>query len=634
MQFFHVAANGDDSNPGTEQRPFASLSRAQAAARALPPGTGTTIVVHPGTYCEVALVLGPEDSGLTIAAAPGPAPFLCGGRRITGWRPDGDGFFAADLPQARTGAWDFRLLTVNGRLCPRARFPATGTLEHLNTFEVPWMSTTGGGWQRKPTEAELTHLTYREGDLGPWLDLHNAELTVYHQWDESVVGLRDHDEATRTLTFSTPAGHPPGAFGAWNAHARTYVVWNVREGMTEPGQWYLDRAAGKVVYWPLPGEDMTRAEALAPVTESVIAIAGTEAEPVRDVRICGLRIGVTGTPLVAGGFAASKFAGAVAVRHARDCVLSRLEVFHAGGQAIKIQKSAGVRVERCELREIGAGGIYSHATENVTLANNHLHGLGRAYPSAQGMNLSGNGFVIRHNEIHDVPYSAIGLSGNDADVEANLLYDFMRALHDGAAIYITFCRNIALRGNVARGASGTLAHGYYMDEQADNCIAEGNLAVNTRWPTHNHMAHNCVYRHNVFVDEADARMTFMKCQGFTFAGNVVCTQGALLISTPEGGVTALPRNLLFSGTGKIEWDILGPDGYGSVRREPFIPRDGTVVAEPLFRNAAQGDYGWAPDSPAVWLGLPELNVAGAGIEPDAEVQGSAEDGGEFGRCGQ
>jgi acyl-CoA synthetase (AMP-forming)/AMP-acid ligase II len=33
--------------------------------------------------------------------------------------------------------------------------------------------------------------------------------------------------------------------------------------MTEPGQWYLDRTAGKVVYWPVPGEEMSEAEVLA-----------------------------------------------------------------------------------------------------------------------------------------------------------------------------------------------------------------------------------------------------------------------------------------------------------------------------------------------------------------------------------
>lgn len=127
--------------------------------------------------------------------------------------------------------------------------------------------------------------------------MNNAELTVYHMWDESVVGLAGIDTDKQLLTFSTPAGHPPGAFGV-----KKYVVWNVRQGMTQPGQWYLDRAAGKVVYWPLPGEDMNTVETVAPTIESILRIRGQGGKPVCNVTIRGLTVAVTNTPLVAGGF--------------------------------------------------------------------------------------------------------------------------------------------------------------------------------------------------------------------------------------------------------------------------------------------------------------------------------------------
>ena len=61
------------------------------------------------------------------------------------------------------------------------------------------MSTTGGGWKRKATQEELTTLKYRPDDIRPWLDVKNAEITVYHMWDESVVGLRENDVANQLL---------------------------------------------------------------------------------------------------------------------------------------------------------------------------------------------------------------------------------------------------------------------------------------------------------------------------------------------------------------------------------------------------------------------------------------------------
>ncbi|MDV7394086.1 hypothetical protein RZS08_22085, partial [Arthrospira platensis SPKY1] len=112
-------------------------------------------------YVDRPVELEPSDSGLTIQAAVGADVVLYGGRRISGWYRDGDHLWAADLPEVKEGKWDFRMLAVADRLCPRARLPKEGTFTHETEFKVPWMSTTGGGWKRKPTSEELTTLKYR-----------------------------------------------------------------------------------------------------------------------------------------------------------------------------------------------------------------------------------------------------------------------------------------------------------------------------------------------------------------------------------------------------------------------------------------------------------------------------------------
>ena len=77
-------------------------------------------------------------------------------------------------------------LAVADRLCPRARLPKEGTFTHETEFKVPWMSTTGGGWKRKPATEELTTMKYRAEDLGPWLDV-----------DRENECFKDHDEANK-----------------------------------------------------------------------------------------------------------------------------------------------------------------------------------------------------------------------------------------------------------------------------------------------------------------------------------------------------------------------------------------------------------------------------------------------------
>ncbi|MEN6335561.1 MAG: hypothetical protein ABFE01_15025, partial [Phycisphaerales bacterium] len=140
---FVVSANADRAE-GT----FPTFQAACRAARDVGAGQSRTIVIQEGDYfLDEPIVLTPQDSGLTIEAAPGAKACLYGGREVSGWQPDGDGLYAASLPGVKEGTWDFRALIVNGRYCPRARLPETGFFEHLSVFDVPWMSTTGGGWK-------------------------------------------------------------------------------------------------------------------------------------------------------------------------------------------------------------------------------------------------------------------------------------------------------------------------------------------------------------------------------------------------------------------------------------------------------------------------------------------------------
>ncbi len=610
-----VAPNGNDAWPGTRSRPLASLHAARDAARKLEPGKPRRIVVEAGQhFLTEPLALTPEDSGLSIEAK-GQAT-LCGGRKIAGWERYGDHLWAAKVDAAN---WHFRVLVVNGRFAARARLPKSGFFTHLTSFDVPWMSTTGGGWKRKPTEGELTTVQYMPEDLSASLDLRNAELTIYHMWDESAVGIKSHDAATHTLTFSNPAGHPPGAFGV-----RKFVVWNVREGMTEPGQWYLDggtgfqpaghrqdaRATGKVVYWPLPGEDMTKAEVLAPTMESLIRLQGTKEKPVRDVAIRGLTLSVTNTPLRAGGFGAGNFDGAVHVVHAENCRLEGLTILNVGGQGIKAWEAKGLAIQRCHVHHTGACGIKADGEGN-TVADCRVHDVGVTYPSAIGLWANGKRAQIVHNEVHGTPYTAIASGGEDHLFEANRIHHAMKELHDGAGIYITFCKRVTLRGNFIHDITDTGGYGasaYYLDEQAEDCLVEGNLSLRVNRPSHNHMARRNTLRNNVFVVDGDASITFPRSSDYRLEKNIVVATGKITFSNPAA-IAAFPGNVLFSGTGKVEGQPL--KDYRAAGAEPLKPGEGSILADPKLAVSERGKVTFSPDSPALRLGIRPIDVSDA-----------------------
>jgi hypothetical protein len=598
-----VAPDGDDANPGTKAKPFATLERARDAARELKPDAERRIVVRGGTYYNVSLVLEPADSGLAIEAAAGETPVLYGGRRVTGWQKDGEAFYAAKLPGVKERTWDFRVLVVNGGMRPRSRLPETGEFVHLSRFDARWHTTAGGGFRGADKPELKLKMQYKKGDLGPWLDVNNAELIVYHMWDDSVVGLKSHDPQNQTLAFSSPTTYPPGAFGV-----RTYAVWNVREGMRRPGQWYLDRTRGMVVYWPLPGEDMAKIQAVAPTVECVIRIEGTESAPVAGVTLRGLGVSATTTPLVTGGWAAGAFKGAVEARFARGCRLFDLRVAAVGGQGIRLRNCAGSAIERCEVTETGAGGIYDLVGVKNRIADNRVVGIGRVYASAIGIRVVGSGQmrpdshdnVVCHNEVRDAPYAGIEFEGLRNRYESNLVHEVMKVLKDGGAFYGAGRENV-IRGNVVRGIPpGKQAHAYYIDELGHGILVENNVAINCSWPVHVHLAHDNTFRNNLFVAKKDCKLTFPRSRNITIENTAIWTGGTILVEH-GGAVTKWDRNVFFSRAGRY---------HG-------LPGNAARRADPLFVDGPKGDLRFKEDSPALKLGIEPLGMADVGPRKQA-----------------
>ena len=102
-QPYFVALNGRDSNPGTLEKPFATIGRAQRAVRQRP----GTVWLRGGTYyLSEKLVFSAEDSGSQAAPVVYQAygqeqPVISGGVRLEklDWQPYRDGIVQAKVPE-------------------------------------------------------------------------------------------------------------------------------------------------------------------------------------------------------------------------------------------------------------------------------------------------------------------------------------------------------------------------------------------------------------------------------------------------------------------------------------------------------------------------------------------------------
>ena len=133
LRQFFVSPAGNDANPGTQEKPFASPMRGRrmwSGSSSHPAYRGNVIVIiRQGVYeLSEPLVFGPEDSGseqfaVTYAAQPDETVILSGGRKISGWKHREGDIWTAAVPGVAEGKWYFRNLFVHGKRAIRAQHP-------------------------------------------------------------------------------------------------------------------------------------------------------------------------------------------------------------------------------------------------------------------------------------------------------------------------------------------------------------------------------------------------------------------------------------------------------------------------------------------------------------------------------
>lgn len=601
-----------------------SIQEAVKSLRGNDPEEKHIIIKAGNHFLDEPLYLGPEDSGLQIEGEEGSR--LLGGRPISNWYKKSETLWAAPVPEAKQGSWDFRMLIVNGRYADRARYPEKGFLIHRSVFDVTWKSTHEGGWEREPSSEELTSLDYDPADIGESFVPENAELSVFHMWDESLVGVKSIDREKHRITFTNAAGHPPGAFATNYKFEKRYVVWNTIEGMIKPGNWYLDRQHGEVVYWPLEGENPDKLDIVAPLLENVIIARGDDDNTLQGLNLSMLTITATNAPLMSGAFGAKLFDGAISLKRVEDTHLRDLEIHNVGGHCIKADGNR-MKIENCHLHDAGAGAIRYVGSETI-IRNNHIHDIGKTFPSAIALyvgatdpnvpeewepGLSYTNCTIDHNELHHVPYAAICAGGKNLKITSNLIYEAMQDLYDGAGIYITFCTNALVKHNFIRDikdSPGAGTSAYYLDEKSIDCLVEENLEINVPRPSHNHISKNNIFRNNFFIIKGKGYFSIERSEGYTFEKNVVVAEGGFdlydLAFLPN-----LRNNILYTGTGNLMTKDL--DRYTVLKEYALDLKDGNINEDPKLLSYNDGVIKFAEDSPAHKLGIKEIDVSSAGL---------------------
>ncbi|MGB9718454.1 MAG: right-handed parallel beta-helix repeat-containing protein [Thermoproteota archaeon] len=652
----YVAPNGSDSwsgrmpapNQFKTDGPFATLHRAVESIRELKHQQGgtlrqpVTILIRGGTYfLTKPLVLTPEDSGtfsypVSLAAYPGEKTVVSGGRRVTGWEEkivDGRKLWVAEVPETAEGKWFFRHLWVNGHDCIRARSPNKG---YFRVAGVP-DAASGAKW-----DEGQSCFRFHEGDLKAWNTVRDGEIVVMNRWVESRLPIASVDEkervlySTRRSVFRLDPGDP-------------YYVEHVYELLDSPGEWFLDRGASTLYYMPLPGEEPSKAEAIAPVLNELIRLEG-EPESGRFVEhlfINGLTFAHTEwcfpedsasqSKPDAGGFpqAAVGVPGCVHGQGVRNCLFEDCTFTQIGNYALELARGCQHnRVTGCRFFNLGAGGVKIGETMIRESENEQTYGNevsrcdiyrgGRFFHSAVAIYIgqSYNNRVV-NNHIHDFYYTGISIGwtwgygrslakGNI--VESNHIHH-IGVLSDGEGPILSDMGGVytlgvqpgtAIRFNLIHDVAGLRYGGWgiYFDEGSTSITAEGNTVYRTsHGGFHQHYGKENIVRNNIFAFGREAQIQRSRPEhhvSFIFERNIIYwREGVLLTGSIDDFNFIFNHNLYWRKDG-------GEICFGTLSWEEWR-RHGmdinSLIADPLFIAPDKDDFRLKPDSPAFKLGF-------------------------------
>ncbi|HOD82100.1 MAG: hypothetical protein BWX88_01121 [Planctomycetes bacterium ADurb.Bin126] len=261
---FFVSPAGRDDQPGTADRPFQTIARAQEAVRQAIKTDGADVVVHlaAGAYRQDKPLRftgadSPRDGRRAVwqsQAGPGKARVM-GSMPLTGWREHKDGVWKTELP----GGLVFHTLYENGRRAWKARFPnhehdqrfptargrylvsEDGTPKRYNkTGEKPPPGPAWLRWPARDAAGRPVDMPAPRGD--------KALLLIYTggkcDWMREVHPVESVDLEARKLVFKTNGL----AFGVGQG-ARFFLEDDLAF-LDAPGEFYHDDKAATLYYKP------------------------------------------------------------------------------------------------------------------------------------------------------------------------------------------------------------------------------------------------------------------------------------------------------------------------------------------------------------------------------------------------
>ena len=644
-----VATNGDDTSDGTLEAPLKTLNGAKEKLKSLsiPKDKKVTVWFREGTYTFLDTVAFDENdkNNVLYRSYPDEEVVFSGSKEIKGnWKEtkiNDVKAFVTDMPINSDEDY-FRSLFKDGKRLSRSNYPKEDVFKIAaepnadEKFDSEW----------DPNFFVHSPVFYAHPeDLLDFTNQTDIDVKIMHFWCDDLLPVHSIDKTSGKITTTKPT--------AMKARVDdNYILENVKEALSLPGEWYLDRTEEKLYYIPQDGDTLENTVVYAGSNEQFLTINNVE-----NISFQGINFENTdwnhtnGThtgnpfdkshplyktikygaehPQAAFEVPASIYIAASKGINFTDCNFENISY-----TAIKFEKaSKDCAITSCLFNEIGGNAIFIHgdfvvpaSTQNIDVTDCHISKYGRIFNNSIGILLThAIDCDLTHNEIHDGWYTGVSVgwnwgysdnSTNNINISNNLIYNIGNGwLSDMGGIYTlgiqpdtVISENIIYNVGCDEGAYGYGGWGIYLDEGSSEILVEKNLVYDCSSQTfHQHYGKDNMIRNNIFAfgGEGQFRITRNEEHNSLFLYNNILVGDDTAMYWETTGLDWFKddKNLywdyntfgktVYSGGSTSIFDsenILGMYGRGYYNN--------AILADPLFKDAQNRDFTLAENSPA------------------------------------
>ncbi len=646
-----VAPDGDDSNEGTPEAPLKTIEKAKELLKSNTSDETITVWFREGTYfIDEAVAFTAEDRGNVLyRSCPDENVSFSGAKAIAGWTEteiNGVRAFVTDLPIENESDYFHSLFKGNKRLS-RPSYPKEGLLQVADPKTDEAMV--------PENEAQFFTKSVvfyaNPADLLSFSNMEDISVRIMHFWCDELLPLHSVNAENGRVETRKPT--------AMTVRVEdNFIFENVKEALSQPGEWYLDRTEEKLYYIPEQGDTVDNTVLYAGVSEQLLNI-----DSAKNISFQGIRFEHTDWDYVGkeGSFSGKVFEESHPLYSIIEYGATHPQAAFETPAAINITASSGINftdcrfenisytavkfdkaaadcaIASCMFNEIGANAVFIHgdfvvpaSTRNIDVTDCHISSYGRIFNNAIGILLThAIDCDLTNNEIHDGWYTGISVgwnwgysanSTNNIRICDNLIYDIGNGwLSDMGAIYTLGIQpDTVISGNVIynvgcdEGRYGYGGWGIYLDEGSSGMLVENNLVYDCSSQTfHQHYGKENIVRNNIFAFGGDGAFRITRNEdhnSLTLSNNILVTDHATMYALTT-------ERDWFVDDSNLYWDyehggnVYSGDSMSFFERKSMVIMtargyyNNAVFADPLFKDAEGRDFTLALNSPALDAGF-------------------------------